>query len=225
MVILHHSSSESKVYSNSVQMFFCTKQFWYNPVSSRILTSSFRDLVVKAIHMLPRLISQQLEITFRFASSITSISMTSDFQCPRPMFPTSLVFLVLANSPPRVLEWYWELFLTTFLFIELPHLLAVLPEFSNHTKLPGTVEMCRAHITHLPWAHLHSPVQRASLSGWNNDCQAGWTEFVHVSLCISFYLSYTYICMLLRLYMYTHTHIFLLCFMLMNMHIIIYNTL
>ena len=69
MVILHHSSSRSKVYSNSVQMFFCTKQFWNNPVSSRILTSSFRDLVVKAIHMLPGLISQQLEITFRFASS------------------------------------------------------------------------------------------------------------------------------------------------------------
>lgn len=207
MVILHHSSSESKVYSNSVQMFFCTKQFWYNPVLSRILTSSFRDLVVKAIHMLPRLISQQLEITFRFASSITSISMTSDFQCPRPMFPTSLVFLVLANSPPRVLEWYWELFLTTFLFIELPHLLAVLPEFSNHTKLPGTVEMCRAHITHLPWAHLHSPAQRASLSGWNNDCQAGWTEFCS---CLSLYLFlsliHVHMYALAFVHVYTHTH-------------------
>lgn len=207
MVILHHSSSESKVYSNSVQMFFCTKQFWYNPVSSRILTSSFRDLVVKAIHMLPRLISQQLEITFRFASSITSIFMTSDFQCPRPTFPTSLVFLVLANSPPHVLEWYWELLLTTFLFIELPHLLAVLPEFSNHTKLPGTVEMCWAHITHLPWAHLHSPAQRASLSGWNNVCQAGWTEFCS---CLSLYLFlsliHVHMYALAFVHVYTHTH-------------------
>lgn len=155
--------------------------------------------------MLPGLISQQLEIMFRFASSITPILMTTDFQCSRPTFPTSFVFFVRVNSPPRVLEGYWELFLTSFLFIELPHLLAVLSEFSNHTKLPGTVEMFQALITHPPWAHPHSPVQRASLSGWNNDCQTGWTKFCSC-LSLSLSLSYTYICMLLCLYIYIHIH-------------------
>lgn len=208
MVILHHSSSGSKVYSNSVQMFFCMKQFWYNPVSSRILTSSFRDLVVKAIHMLPGLISQQLEIMFRFASSITPIFMMSDFQGPHLMFPTSLAFLVLAISPPCVLERYWELFLTTVLFIKLPHLLAVLPEFSKHPNLPGTVEVCSALIMHTRCAHLHSPVQRVSLSDWNNDCQTGWTKFCsRLSLCLFLSLIHIHMHALVFVHICTHANV------------------
>ena len=154
--------------------------------------------------MLPGLISQQLEIMFRFASSITPIFMMSDFQCPHLTFPASLAFLVLANSPPCVLERYWELFLTTVLFIKFPHLLAVLPEFSKHPNLPGTVEVCWALITQARCAHLHSPVQRVSiwLEQWLSN-RVNQILFTSLSLSLSLSHTHTYACSGVCTYMYT----------------------
>lgn len=66
MVILHQWSSGNSVYSDPVQMFFYSKQFYLNAVSPRIFTSSLRELVTKSIHMFPAHTSKWLQITFRF---------------------------------------------------------------------------------------------------------------------------------------------------------------
>lgn len=88
MVILHESGSWSRVCSNPVQIFFCSKQFQFNLGSSRILTSSFMDLVAEATHMLPGHISQRLELTFRSASSRSLSFITNGLQHPPPKLPT-----------------------------------------------------------------------------------------------------------------------------------------
>ena len=51
----------------------------------------------------------------------------------------------------------------------------------------------------------HPRSQRASLSGWNNDCQTGWTKFCTTSLSVSLSLLYThiYVCSCICTYIYT----------------------